>query len=132
MILRKLPLPHLSAALLVYWACLLGALYLFSELAGEVYEREGFFFDAPVLGWFADHRTAWLVGAARAFSAVGSPVMLGFFAFGAALCRGPRSAVFLASVWAGRCSSTFCSSSFLLEPALLCSGSSRLHRGILS
>ncbi len=44
--LRK-HLPELSVPLLGYWACLLAALYLFAELAGDVYEREGFFFDAP-------------------------------------------------------------------------------------
>ena len=91
-------LTNLSLPLLAYWACLLGTLILFSALAGEVYEREGFFFDAPVLNWSAGHAAPWVVGAAQALSRVGSPLVLGALAAGAALWlgfRAPREAVFL-------------------------------------
>lgn len=90
--------PDLSVPLLAYWACLLGALHLFVELAGEVYEHEGFFFDAPVLGWFANHQTSWLVGTAQTFSTIGSPLILGLLAAGVALWLGsrkPRAMIFL-------------------------------------
>lgn len=90
--------PNLSVSLLAYWACLLGALHVFVELAGEVYEREGFFFDAPVLSWFANHPTSWLVGAAQTFSTIGSPLILGLLAAGVALRLGshkPRAVIFL-------------------------------------
>ena len=76
MTLRKY-LPHLSASLLIYWGSLLGALWLFVQFAGEVYEKEGFFFDAPVLNWFGAHAAPWLVGTAQAFSTFGSPPVLG-------------------------------------------------------
>lgn len=90
--------PDLSVPLLAYWACLLGALHLFVQLAGEVYEREGFFFDAPVLSWFANYQTSWLVGAAQTFSTIGSPLILGSLAAGVALWLGsrkPRAIIFL-------------------------------------
>ena len=70
-------LPHLSGSLLIYWGTLLAALFLFVQFAGEVYEKEGFFFDAPVLNWFGAHSAPWLISAAQAFSTVGSPVVLG-------------------------------------------------------
>lgn len=47
----------LSPALVIYWGVLLGGLYLFIELAEEIYERKGFWFDEPVLAFFAAHRT---------------------------------------------------------------------------
>lgn len=50
-VLRTL-LSRLSWRLLLYWALLIGGLWLFVELSDEVYEREGFPFDAPVLRWF--------------------------------------------------------------------------------
>ena len=74
--LRKY-LPHLSVSLLVYWGVLLGALWLFGELAGEVYEHEGFFFDAPILGWLEAHQVAWVVGTSQVLYVVGSPQALG-------------------------------------------------------
>lgn len=97
MTLRK-HFPDLSVPLLAYWACLVSALYLFVQLAGEVYENEGFFFDALVLSWFANHQTSWLVGAAQTFSTIGSPLILGMLAAGVALwlwSRKPRTVVFL-------------------------------------
>lgn len=69
--------PNLRGALLIYWGVLLAALFLFGQFAGEVYEKEGFFFDAPILNWFTAHQTSWLVGTAQAFSTFGSPPVLG-------------------------------------------------------
>lgn len=89
-------LRNLSVPLLAYWFCLLGTLYLFVELAGEVYEHEGFFFDAPVLIWFASHQTAWLTDAAQTLSTVGSPPILGSLTAGVVLWlwfRRPRAVV---------------------------------------
>lgn len=93
-------LPHLSTSLLVYWGSLLGALWLFGELAGEVYEKEGFFFDAPILNWFGAHSAPWLVGTAQTFSTFGSPPVLGGVAAVAVLLlwlrlRKPSAALFL-------------------------------------
>lgn len=63
--------------MLLYWALLLGALYLFGSLAGEVYEREGFFFDGPLLTFLDTHQTPALTAAAQFFSFVGSVYLLG-------------------------------------------------------
>ena len=97
--LRKY-LPNLSGSLLVYWGVLLAALFLFGQFAGEVYEKEGFFFDAPILNWLAAHQTLWLVGTAQAFSTFGSPLVLGSVAAAAVLVlwlrlREFRAATFL-------------------------------------
>ena len=101
---RRLNLRRLNVSLLAYWGCLLGTLYLFAELAGEVYEREGFFFDAPILDALAAHQTAWLVGAARTLSTVASPLALGSLATVLALYLGfrhRRAAVFLGGGFGG-------------------------------
>lgn len=101
---RRLNLRRLNVSLLAYWGCLLGTLYLFAELAGEVYEREGFFFDAPILDALAAHQTAWLVGAARTLSTVASPLALGSLAAVLALYLGfrhRRAAVFLGGGFGG-------------------------------
>lgn len=50
-VLRTL-LSRLSWRLLLYWALLFGGLWLFAELSDEVYEKQGFTFDEPVLAWF--------------------------------------------------------------------------------
>lgn len=50
-VVREL-LSRLSWRLLLYWSILLGGLWLFAELSDEVYEREGFPFDEPILSWF--------------------------------------------------------------------------------
>ena len=97
--LRKY-LPHLSGSLLIYWGALLAALFLFGQFAGEVYEKEGFFFDAPVLNWLAAHQTPWLVGLAQALSTFGGPPVLGGVAVVAVLglwlgLRESRAALFL-------------------------------------
>ena len=91
--------PNLRGPLLIYWGVLLAALFLFGQFAGEVYEREGFFFDAPVLNWLAAHQTPWLVGVAQALSTFGSPPVLGGIAAVAVLVlfqvRESRAALFL-------------------------------------
>ena len=97
--LRKY-LPNLRGSLLVYWGVLLATLFVFGRFAGEVYEREGFFFDAPVLNWFGAHSALWFIGTAQAFSTFGSPPVLGGTAAVAVLVlwlrlREPRAAVFL-------------------------------------
>ncbi len=97
--LRKY-LPNLRGSLLVYWGVLLATLFVFGQFAGEVYEREGFFFDAPVLNWFGAHLALWFIGVAQAFSTFGSPPVLGGIAAVAVLVlwlrlREPRAAVFL-------------------------------------
>ncbi len=97
--LRKYLL-NLHGSLLIYWGVLLAALFLFGQFAGEVYEQEGFFFDAPLLDWFAAHPAPWLVGIAQALSTFGSPLVLGGVAAVAALIfwlrlRQPRASLFL-------------------------------------
>ena len=92
-------LSNLHVSLLAYWACLGGALYLFAELAGEVSEHEGFFFDAPILSWFAAHQTFKLVSTAQALSLLFAPVMLALVSAGIAIALGKkhlRDSLFLA------------------------------------
>ena len=48
----KTLLARLSWRLLLYWGALVGGLWAFAELADEIYERQGFPFDEPVLTWF--------------------------------------------------------------------------------
>ncbi len=48
----KTLLSRLSWRLLLYWGILLGGLWAFAELTDEVYDKQGFFFDEPVLTWF--------------------------------------------------------------------------------
>ncbi len=45
-------LSRLSWRLLLYWSALLGGVWAFTELTDEVYDKQGFPFDAPVLAWF--------------------------------------------------------------------------------
>jgi membrane-associated phospholipid phosphatase len=94
--LRHLPLP--SWPVLLYWGALLGALYAFVELAEEVYEKEGFFFDQPILTWLNVHQSPPLTALFVALSFVGSVFVLGplTLALVAALWqRSRRAAVFL-------------------------------------
>ena len=64
-------------ALLVYAGVLFGALYLFAVLAGEVYEKERFAFDAPILTWLDAVSNPALTVLAQSFSFVGSVYVLG-------------------------------------------------------
>lgn len=52
MYLIRTLLARLSWRVGLYWLALLSAIWLFAELADEVYEGDGFFFDEPVLNWF--------------------------------------------------------------------------------
>ena len=92
--------PRLSVSLLLYWGVLLGALWVFGELAGEVYEHEGFFFDAPILGWLEAHQVVWAVRASQILYVWGSPQALGVMTAVLMLIlwlglRNPRAALFL-------------------------------------
>lgn len=84
-------------ALLVYAALLFGALYLFAELAGDVYEQERLAFDAPILTWLDLHRTPLLTLLALSFSWLGNIYILGPVAAVLAFVfwrESPRAAVF--------------------------------------
>ncbi|WP_269077405.1 phosphatase PAP2 family protein [Thermus tengchongensis] len=58
---------------LALWGGLFAALLLFLALAEDVYEKEGFAFDPPVLAFFHDLRSAALDPLARALTASASP-----------------------------------------------------------
>ena len=62
---------------MVYAVLLFGALYLFAELAGEVYEQERFAFDAPILTWLDVHQTPFLTTLALSLSWFGNIYILG-------------------------------------------------------
>lgn len=64
-------------SLSVYAVLLLGALFVFAELAGEVYEQERFAFDAPILTWLATHQTPLATAGALGFSWLGYSYTLG-------------------------------------------------------
>lgn len=94
--LRHVPLP--SWPILLYWGALLGSLHAFVELAEEVYEKEGFFFDQPILTWLNSHQSTPLTTLFLALTFIGSVFFLGplTLALVAALWRrSQRSAVFL-------------------------------------
>lgn len=62
----------------LYWTLLIGGLWLFVEFADEVYEKDGFFFDKPILTWFHGLIDPTLTKLAMALSTVGDfPAMLG-------------------------------------------------------
>lgn len=84
--LRHLPLP--SWPVLLYWGALLGALYTFVELAEEVYEKDGFFFDQPVLTWLNSHQSPPLTTLFLALSFLGS-----------VFCLGPLTLALVAALW---------------------------------
>lgn len=48
----KALLRRLSWSLVLYWGLLFGLLWMLTELADVVYDKGGFFFDAPILDWF--------------------------------------------------------------------------------
>ncbi|MCA9835298.1 MAG: phosphatase PAP2 family protein [Trueperaceae bacterium] len=72
----------LSLPLLIYWAILLVLLWIFIEFAGEVYEKEGFWFDEPILGWLHRQQSPGLTRAALTITQLGS----GWFLAAASLC----------------------------------------------
>lgn len=73
-LLKHLPLP--PKHFLFYWGLLLGALYLFTELAEDVYQQEGFFFDQPLLTWLSIHQSPTLTSLALSLSFSGSAYVL--------------------------------------------------------
>lgn len=64
-------LSRLSWRLLLYWGALLGGLWLFIELAEEVYTKAGFPFDEPILSFFHGLVSPPLTALARALSLLG-------------------------------------------------------------
>ncbi len=72
-----LPSDRHGWATLLLWAALVALLIAFGELAEDVYRRQGFAFDLPVLRFLHAHASAPLTAVARALSTVGSPVVLG-------------------------------------------------------
>ena len=69
-VLRAL-LERLSWRLALYWGALALLLWGLAQLTDEVYEGEGFFFDAPVLGWFYARVSSPATEVMRALSVVG-------------------------------------------------------------
>ncbi len=67
----KTLLSRLSWRLLLYWGILLGGLWAFAELTDQIYEKQGFFFDVPVLTWFYGFVSPTLTQIALALSTVG-------------------------------------------------------------
>lgn len=63
---------RLNLRIALYWIVLIGAAWVFVELADEVYEREGFFFDGPILAWIYTLRTPVLNELMVALSTIGS------------------------------------------------------------
>ncbi len=67
----KTLLSRLSWRLLLYWGILVGGLWAFAEFTDEVYEKQGFFFDEPVLTWFYGLVSPALTQIALVLSTVG-------------------------------------------------------------
>ena len=100
----KALLRRLSWRLLLYWGLLAGGLWAFVELADEVYEQSGFFFDEPVLDWFYTLINPTLTGLAVALSTIGGvEVMIGLSVLTAAglWWVSKREAVFFAFAMGG-------------------------------
>ena len=97
-------LSRLSWRLLLYWGVLLGGVWAFTELTDEVYEKEGFPFDAPVLAWFYGLISPARTQAALVLSTVGGlevmivlAVLLSVFLW----FRSHREAIFFAASMGG-------------------------------
>lgn len=67
----KTLLSRLSWRLLLYWGVLLGGLWAFAEFTDQIYDKEGFFFDKPVLTWFHGFVSPTLTQLALVLSTVG-------------------------------------------------------------
>lgn len=97
-------LSRLSWRLLLYWSVLLGGLWAFTELTDEVYEKEGFPFDAPVLAWFYNLISPARTQAALLLSTVGGlEVMIALAVILSVLLwfRSHREAIFFAASMGG-------------------------------
>ncbi len=62
---------RLSWRLLLYWGVLVGGLWAFAELADQIYDKQGFFFDEPILAWFYTLVSPTLTQIALVLSTVG-------------------------------------------------------------
>ena len=105
----KALLRRLSWSLLLYWGLLFGMLWALTELADTVYDKGGFFFDAPILSWFYKLLNPTLTSLALFASTIGGvgamsgvAVLVVYLSCGA--CRTARR-FFSASAWAARPSS---------------------------
>ena len=67
----KTLLARLSWRLLLYWGILVGGLWAFAEFADQIYDKQGFFFDEPVLTWFYGLVSPTLTQIALILSTVG-------------------------------------------------------------
>jgi membrane-associated phospholipid phosphatase len=100
----KTLLSRLSWRLLLYWGVLIGGLWAFTELADEVYEKQGFFFDEPILTWFYGLISPVRTQISLALSTLGGvEVMIGLSILLAVLLwfRSRREAVFFAASMTG-------------------------------
>jgi membrane-associated phospholipid phosphatase len=119
--IRTFPRPHPS--LLFYWGGLLALLYVFAELAGDVYEHERIRFDAPLLGWFHGIVTPPLTTLAFVLSFIGSVYVLapGMLLIMLALWRvSKRSVIFFVTAFGGAVALNFAAKAFFarLRPDL--------------
>jgi len=100
----KTLLARLSWRLLLYWGVLAGGVWVFTELTDEVYEKQGFFFDEPVLAWFYGLISPARTQIALALSTVGGlEVMVGAAVLLSVLLwfRSHRETVFFAASMGG-------------------------------
>ena len=67
----KTLLARLSWRLLLYWGVLVGGLWAFAEFTDQIYDKQGFFFDEPVLRWFYGLVSPTLTQIALVLSTVG-------------------------------------------------------------
>jgi hypothetical protein len=120
-LIRTFPRPHPS--LLFYWGGLLALLYVFAELAGDVYEHERIRFDAPILAWFHGIVTPPLTTLAFVLSFIGSVYVLapGMLLIVLALWRvSKRSVIFFVTAFGGGIALNFAAKAFFarLRPDL--------------
>lgn len=95
---------RLSWRLLLYWAGLIGGLLLFVEFSDEVYEKQGFPFDAPVLTWFYGLLSPARTQLALLFSTLGGTELMIVLSLGLGVAlwfRHKREAVFVVASMGG-------------------------------
>ena len=99
-VFRHLPYRYL----LLYAGVLLASLYVFAELAGEVFEKERFAFDAPLLVWFHGLVSPPVTALALGLTFIGSVYVLaplGIVLLALLWRRSRRAAVFFALGFGG-------------------------------